>query len=75
MWLAEAYRLDAGRIGPGLFWEDFPGQPYSLLLIRNGKYPLAEEVARNTLRRGNAELGKEGPWKTLAELNASLGWV
>ena len=71
--LAEAYRLDTGRIGPGFYWEDFPGQPYSHLLIRNGKYPLAEEVARNTLGRVNAELGKEGPWKIWAELNASLG--
>jgi eukaryotic-like serine/threonine-protein kinase len=73
--LAEAYRLDPGRIGPGLYWEDFPGQPYSHLLIREGKYPLAEEVARNTLSRVHAELGKGGPWKTLAELNASLGWI
>ena len=74
-WLKEAYRLDAGRIGPGFYWEDFAGQPYSHLLIRNGKYSRAEEVARNTLSRINAELRKEGPWKTLAEINASLGWV
>jgi hypothetical protein len=73
--LAEAYRLDTGRIGPGFYWEDFPGQPYSYLLIRNGKYSLAEEVARNTLSQVHAELGKKGPWKTVVELNASLGWI
>ena len=45
------------------------------MLLRNGKYPLAEEVARNTLSQVHAELGKKGPWKTLVELNASLGWI
>jgi hypothetical protein len=40
--LAEAYKLEPGRNGPGLDWEDFAGQPYSFLLIQNGKYLLAE---------------------------------
>jgi tRNA A-37 threonylcarbamoyl transferase component Bud32/tetratricopeptide (TPR) repeat protein len=73
--LAEAYQLDPGRTGPGYYWEDFPGQPYADVLLCNGKYPLAEEVARNTISRVHAELAKPGPWKALAELRASLGWI
>src|SRR6185436_6475620 len=38
--LAEAYRLEPGRTGPGFFPEDFAGHVYSAVLIRNGKYPL-----------------------------------
>jgi hypothetical protein len=36
--LAEAYRLEPGRTGPGLYWEDFTSNPYSRALIQNGKY-------------------------------------
>jgi len=43
------------------------------VLIRNGKYPLAEEVARNTVNRVNAELGKADAWKEASELRARLG--
>ena len=71
--LAEAYRLDPGRTGPGYYWEDFAGQPYSQVLLLNGKPQLAEEVARNTISRVHAEWAKPGPWKALAELRASLG--
>jgi pentatricopeptide repeat protein len=73
--LKDAYELNAGRIGPGFYWEDFAGQPYSHLLIRNRKYSEAEKVARDTLIQINAELGKDGPWKIWAEFNASTGWV
>ncbi|MCC7374584.1 MAG: serine/threonine protein kinase [Verrucomicrobiales bacterium] len=73
--LAEAFRLEPGRNGPGLYWEDFAGQPYSLMLLQNGKFGLAEEVARTTMEQTQADLKRDGPWKTLAELTASMGWV
>jgi hypothetical protein len=71
--LAEAYRLEPGRSGPGLFWQDFVGIPYTQVLIRNGKYQLAEEVARITVNQVNAEWGKAGPWNALSELAGNLG--
>jgi serine/threonine protein kinase len=71
--LAEAYRLEPGRSGPGLFWQDFAGIPYTQVLIRNGKYQLAEEVARITVNQVNAEWGKAGPWNALSELAGNLG--
>lgn len=64
--LAEAFQLEPGRNGPGLSWEDFAGQPYSYLLIQNGKYLLAEEVphpCRGTARR----------WPTISATAASSG--
>jgi serine/threonine protein kinase len=71
--LAEAYRLEPGRTGPGYYPEDFAGQPYSSVLIRNENYPLAEEVARITVSLVNTELGKPAAWTAAAEFHASLG--
>jgi hypothetical protein len=73
--LAEAFQLEPGRNGPGLYWEDFAGQPYSFLLIQNGNYGLAEEVALTTMKKIHADLTRGGPWRTMAELTARLGWV
>ncbi|HMO66915.1 MAG TPA: hypothetical protein PKE47_17140, partial [Verrucomicrobiota bacterium] len=71
--LAEAYQLEPGRTGPGFFPEDFAGHVYSSVLIRNGKYALAEEVARVTVNQVNAELGKAEAWKEAVELRSRLG--
>ena len=55
--LAEAYRLEPGRTASGLYLIDFAGMPYAQVLIRNGRYELAEEVARKTLSQLTADLG------------------
>ena len=68
-------RVATPRAGPGFYWEDFARQPYSCLLILNGKHPLAEEVTRASVSRVNADLAKPGVWKAMAEFSASLGDV
>jgi hypothetical protein len=60
--LAEACRLEL-----------LAGKSYPQVLIRNGKYPLAEEVARTTVSRGHAELAKPGVWIAWFEFDANWG--
>jgi hypothetical protein len=74
--LAEAYRLEPGRTGPGVYWEDFTSNPYSRALIQNGKYQLAEEVARLGISRFNAEtLGKEGDLINATVISGRVGYL
>jgi Protein kinase domain len=75
--LAEAFRLEPGRTASGLYLIDFAGVPYAQVLIRNGRYELAAEVARKTLSQLTADLGEVAilDYSLLVEADCKLGRI